>query len=163
LGVNGTETFSIQFVNTKRALITQFDGSATSSGSMDLQTQTNPPSLGSGGYAFILSGVDSNPGPLAYGGVFTIPSSGTTLQNGIYDVTEYELPVGRGNALSGTFTEPDSFGRGTIASNLPNYFNPDSGTALNYYVVGPEAIRIIDVDGPNSSAIGGSVCALAER
>jgi len=154
LGVNGTETFSIQFVNTKRALITQFDGSATSSGSMDLQTQTNPPSLGSGGYAFILSGVDSNPGPLAYGGVFTIPSSGTTLQNGIYDVTEYELPVGRGNALSGTFTEPDSFGRGTIASNLPNYFNPDSGTALNYYVVGPEAIRIIDVDGPNSSAIG---------
>src|SRR5208283_5183481 len=152
LGVYGTETFIVQFVNTKHALITQFDGSATSSGSMDLQTLTSPPSLSSGGYAFILSGVDSNPSPLAYGGVFTIPSSGTTLQNGIYDVTEYEQPVGRGNALSGTFTEPDSYGRGTIASNLVSYFDAETGAALSYYVVGPEAIRIIDVDGPNSSA-----------
>jgi len=154
LGVNGTETFSVQFVNTKHALITQFDGSATSSGSMDLQTLTSPPSLGSGGYAFILSGVDGGSGPLAYGGVFTIPSSGTTLQNGIYDVTEFAFPMARGNTLSGTFTEPDSYGRGTIASSLVNSANSDQGAALNYYVVGPEAIRIIDVDGPNSSAVG---------
>src|SRR5271157_5709154 len=153
LHVNGTETFSVQFVNTKHALIMQFDGSATSSGSMDLQTLTSPPSFGSGGYAFILSGVDEDIVPLAFGGVFTIPSSGTTLQNGIYDVTEFEVPVGRGNTLSGTFTEPDSFGRGTIASSLQNSTSFGSGTALNYYVVGPEAIRIIDVD-QGDSAVG---------
>ncbi|HKM79924.1 MAG TPA: hypothetical protein VJY15_03050 [Candidatus Acidoferrum sp.] len=154
LGVNGTETFSVQFVNTQHALIMQFDGSATSSGSMDLQTLTSPPSLSSGGYAFILSGMDVGYAPLAYGGVFTIPSSGTTLQNGIYDVTEYELPAGRGNALSGTFTEPDSFGRGTIASSLLNSFGNPSGDTLNYYVVGSEAIRIIDVDTSDASAVG---------
>ena len=48
---------AVQFVNTKHALISQFDGSATSSGSMDLQSATSAPN---GDYAFTLSGVDSN-------------------------------------------------------------------------------------------------------
>ena len=55
LGVNGTETLGVQFVNADHALITQFDGSATSSGSMDLQTLSGTPS---GGFAFTVNGVD---------------------------------------------------------------------------------------------------------
>lgn len=51
LGVSGSETLGVQFVNANHALIIQFDGSATSSGSMDLQTL---PSTPSGGYAFTL-------------------------------------------------------------------------------------------------------------
>jgi hypothetical protein len=51
-GVGGTETLGVQFANTKHALVVQFEGSATSSGSMDLQTLTSPLS---GGYAFTLS------------------------------------------------------------------------------------------------------------
>ena len=56
VGVNGIETFAVQFINASHALITQFDGSATSSGSLDLQTATS----GAGGnFAFTLSGLDT--------------------------------------------------------------------------------------------------------
>ncbi len=56
VGVNGIEKFAVQFINANHALITQFDGSATSSGSLDLQTATS----GAGGnFAFTLSGLDT--------------------------------------------------------------------------------------------------------
>jgi hypothetical protein len=69
VGTNGTETFAVQFVNTDHTLIMQFDGTATSSGSINLQTL---PSTLSGGYAFTISGVDPGYNPIAIGGVFSI-------------------------------------------------------------------------------------------
>ena len=133
LGVNGTETLGVQFANTNHALVVQFDGSATSSGSMDLQTLTSPLS---GGYAFTLSGVDTAYLPVVAGGVFSI--SGTAMQNGLLDVDD-DGTVTLGTAFSGTISAPDSFGRGTITGT-------GIAIAINYYIVGPEAIRIIDVD-----------------
>lgn|SRR5271165_472042 len=147
LGVNanGVEVFGVQFVNSSHALIMQFDGFATSSGSMDLQTL---PSSLSGGYAFALSGFDSSFTPIAFGGVFSV--NGTTLSNGIIDVNDAEnLGVTTGTAFSGTISTPDSFGRGTI-NGLNIGGNPVS---LKYYIVGPEAIRIVDVD-TSDSALG---------
>jgi hypothetical protein len=137
LGVGGVETLGVQFVNSNHALIMQFDGTATSSGSLDLQTL---PATLSGGYAFTFAGLDSSLGAVEFGGVFSI--TGTTLQNGLVDSNDNGA-VTTGTALSGAVSPADSFGRGTITSTL-NY----TGTpiALNYYVVGPEAIRIIDVD-----------------
>ncbi len=138
LGVSGTETLAVQFVNTKHALIIQFDGSATASGSMDMQTL---PSTLSGGYAFTLSGVDPIYYPVSRGGVFSI--SGTTLSNGIVDVNDAGT-VTTGTTFTGTLSAPDSFGRGTI-----------TGTGLAdtivYYIVGAEAMRIIDVDSADSA------------
>jgi hypothetical protein len=137
LGVNGIETLGVQFVNAKHALIVQFDGSATSSGSMDFQTL---PSTLSGGYAFTLSGVDaSSYSSVVYGGVFTI--TGNTLQ-GVYDADDLgssgTTPT-LGTAFTATISTADEFGRGTIlGSGIAN--------TLNYYIVGPEAIRVIDVD-----------------
>jgi len=145
LGVDGTEILGVQFVNSNHALIIQFDGSATSSGSMD--TQTLPSTL-SGGYAFTLSGVDGDYNPLVLGGVFSI--SGTTLQNGLYDINDEtdDKFVALGTAFTGTVSTPDSFGRGTITgTGLAGI----TGITLNYYIVGPEAIRIIDVDPYDSS------------
>jgi hypothetical protein len=144
LGVSGTETLGVQFVNSNHAQIIEFDGVSTSSGGMDLQ---NLPNALDGGYAFTMSGVDNNYGPAAFGGVFAI--SGSTLQNGQVDENDYGT-VTTGTALSGTVSDFDTFGRGTITTSL-NY----GGTpiALNYYVVTPEAIRIIDVD-TSDSAIG---------
>jgi hypothetical protein len=143
VGVNGVETFAIQFVNGKHALLTQFDGSATSSGSLDFQTLSS--TLTDGNYAFTLSGVDPGYYSIVYGGVFTISNTGTSLA-GTYDVDDFNAgtaPV-LGTPFSGTIGPPDTFGRGTITSTL--------GIALSYYVVGPEAIRIIDVD-PSSPGV----------
>ena len=137
VGVGGTETLGVQFVNVKHALIVQFDGSATSSGSMDMQTL---PSTPSGNYAFTLSGVDSSYAPQALGGVFTI--SGTSM-SGVVDVND-DGYVTTGNSFNATLSSADSFGRGTITG---------TGTTLVYYIVGPEVIRIIDVD-TTDSAVG---------
>jgi hypothetical protein len=133
VGFNGTETLGVQFVNTKHALVAQFDGTATSSGSMDLQTLSVAPS---GPFAFAVSGVDGFYLPLVAGGVFTI--SGTSMQNGLVDADDAGT-VSLGVPFTGTISAPDSFGRGTIT-------NTGIAITLIYYLVGPKAIRIIDMD-----------------
>jgi len=62
IGVAGVETINAAVVSGARGLINQFDGSATSSGTLDLQTTTQA-SLG--GYAFFVSGSDVNGFPAA--------------------------------------------------------------------------------------------------
>ena len=141
VGVKGIEKFAVQFVNANHALITQFDGSATSSGSFDLQTATS----GAGGnFAFTLSGLDTNPIlAVAYGGVFS-NTSGTI--HGTYD----ENGAGKvllGNTLTATDNGvgADVYGRGSITG----FTDPNNGNApisLVYYIVGSEVLRIIDVD-----------------
>jgi hypothetical protein len=143
LGVSGSETFGVQFVNTGHALIGQFDGTATSSGSMDMQTL---PSTPSGNYAFTISGVSALYSQIAFGGVFSI--SGTSLSNGILDVNDAQSNVETGVAFTATtISAADAFGRGTIGGFSIDGFP----IALNYYIVGPKVIRIIDVDTTDSS------------
>jgi hypothetical protein len=148
---NGIETLGVQFVNSNHALIIQFDGTTTSSGSLDQQTL---PSSLDGGYAFTLSGLDPSLFPVAFGGVFSI--SGTALQNGKLDTNDAGS-VTPAAPLSGTLSSLsgplfDSFGRGTITSSIM-YSVIGTPVVLNYYVVGPEVMRIIDVDSTDS-AIG---------
>lgn len=144
LGVAGTETLAVQFVNVNHSLIMQFDGTGTSSGSLDLQDLSSAPS---GGFAFTLSGVDSaNYAPVAFGGVFSI--SGTTLSNGLSDINDFGT-VSTANPFSGTLSAADAYGRGTITGI--NFLG--AAFLINYYIVGPEAMRIIDVD-LSDSAVG---------
>ncbi len=139
LGASGVETFGVQFVNTNHAIIIQFDGSATSSGSLDMQTVAAP----SNGYAFTLSGIDYNYNPVAFGGVFAVSGSGNV--SGTADVNDSGT-VATGKSFTGAFATADAYGRGQITGVTVN------GVALTlaYYIVGPEAIRIIDVDTPTS-------------
>jgi hypothetical protein len=149
LGVAGTETLGVQFVNGNHALIIQFDGSATSSGSMDFQTI---PATLSGGFAFAISGVNTSyvletrsvSNSIVSGGVFT--TDGVNVTNGQVDVNDGGTITAHGVAFTGTMTGPDAFGRGTFASS----YTADS---FAFYVVGPEALRIIDVDA-GDSAVG---------
>jgi len=80
-GNNGVETLGVQFVNASHALVIQFDGSATSSGSLDLQT---PSSTLGGGYASLFQGGQVRSAECARG-VFTVTGgtavSGTVDQN----------------------------------------------------------------------------------
>ncbi len=140
VGASDTETFGVQFVNTNHALLMQFDGTATSSGSMDLQTLAAP----SGAYSFTASGVDPGYFPIAVGGVFSI--SGTALTGGTFDVND-DGSVTTGVSFTATVSASDSFGRGTITGAFAFGGVP---VALVYYVVGPEVIRIIDVDTSDS-------------
>jgi hypothetical protein len=141
VGVKGIETFAVQFINASHALITQFDKSATSSGSFDLQTAT---SSAGGNFAFTLSGLDTtNESTVAYGGVFSNTSGSI---DGTYDENDFGKAL-VGNPLTATDNGvgADVYGRGSITG----FTDPNNGNApiaLVYYVVGPEVLRIIDVD-----------------
>lgn len=147
VGVNGVETFAVQFVNANHALISQFDASATSSGSFDLQTVTTP---ASGNYAFSIAGVDDNLpqssyGSFAVGGVVNVSSS---AMSGIYDINDANTGADLGgNPFTGaTVNSTDQYGRGTV-SGLPFLATT---TNLVFYVVGPatgsQALRLIAMD-----------------
>ena len=141
LGVNGTETLALNFVNNDHALIIQADESATSSGSFDLQTLPSPPA---GGFAFAVSGAGNTGHTHFFGGVFS--AAGTSVSSGIFDENN-NGDVAFNNSFTGTLSTADSFGRGTLTGT------GIAGTIV-YYIVGPEALRLIDVD--SSSTFVGS-------
>jgi len=146
VGAAGIETFAIQFTNASHALITQFDGSATSSGSFDLQTAS---SESGGNFAFTLSGLNFAGFPFAFGGVFSDASGAI---HGTYDENDAGAVL-PGNALTATDNGvgTDVFGRGSITG----FTDPHNGNApisLVYYVVGPEVLRIIDIDADDAMA-----------
>lgn len=129
------ETFSIVQANTKHLLITEFDNSATSAGSMDLQT--SPTTTPAGGNAFALL---DNWNLMCFGGVITA-SNGNVVGEGDDDET------GNPNfqfQIVGSVTPPDSYGRGLI--DLYDY-TYDGNLEFAYYVVGPEAFRLVETDG----------------
>jgi hypothetical protein len=136
LGVNGTETFAVAFSNANHALISQFDGSATSSGSLDLQTST---ALPSGAFSFVAAGSGVNTEPVVEGGVFSVDGSGNITGMGDLndggDVTR-GTPILAGAMLSA----PDSFGRGTVTTDTVIF-----GT-VNYYTVSPKVFRIVETE-----------------
>lgn len=149
LGVGGTETLGIQYVNANHALVIQFDGSATSSGSMDLQTLPNPLSPPSGSFAFTLSGQGADTNSVVAGGVLT--SDGGSVTTGMFDVDDNgDATLGTG-ITGGTFSLPNSFGRGTVS--VTTSIDGLLPVTINYYTVGPKVIRLIDKDS-SDSAIG---------
>ncbi len=133
LGVNGTETLALNFVNNNHALIIQADESATSSGSFDLQTL---PSTPAGGFSFAVSGAGNTGHTHFFGGVFSV--SGTSVSSGTFDVNN-NGSISPNNSFTGTLSAADSFGRGTLTGTGM------AGTIV-YYMVGPEVLRLIDVD-----------------
>jgi len=130
LGGNGQETFHASLVSPSKALLTEFDNWATSSGELDLQTSLSPlcPSAPATpcGYAFFISSAPSESAPLSLGGVITIDGadggisgmnmtsvfdanqsqSGTTLQNQAFSASSVGTPDGFGYvqfSLNSTF------------------------------------------------------------
>jgi hypothetical protein len=145
---NGIETFSIVLTSAAHALITQFDGTATSSGSLDAQA---PEALVAaaldGAFAFTTQGVDvAYNQPIARGGVLIMSPSSGTVTSGTY----FENDGGATfyAATAGSVTAPDAFGRGTIALDV----NVD----FTYYAVEGRVLRLVEKGYP-SFMTGGSM------
>ena len=129
------ETFSITVVNNDHILITEFDSGATASGSLDLQTA--PTSVPTGGNAFALL---DTAGADAFGGVLTSNGTISTASEADDDLSgspDFDF------TMAAAFTAPDVNGRGTITFTDPNF----GLFTVAYYVVGPEAFRLIEFDG----------------
>jgi len=133
------ETLSISVVNDNHILITQFDSNATASGSLDLQTA--PTSVPTGGNAFAFF---DETDAFAVGGVLTSNGTAITASEADDDIggtATFDFAL---SCTSPCITAPDASGRGTITFTDPN---AAVQTALAYYVVGPEAFRLIEFDG----------------
>ena len=136
LGVGGTETLALARVNNQHVLITQFDGGATASGSLDFQTFfPNMSGQIANGYSFLLSGGGSG-GGLVVGGVFTSDGGGN-LMSVVMD-QDVAGTANLGIQTTGTYVAPDAYGRGRATFD---------GLNFSYYIIGVEALRMIETDG----------------
>jgi hypothetical protein len=132
VGSSGTETFSFALVNSKHAIIGEFDAGASSSGSFDLQTvsSTTVAAL-NGHFVFTVSGKNGTKAE-AFGGLLTANGAGGLSVAGL-DSNEGGT-VNRGGTNTTTYTAPDAAGRGTMAFG---------GTSFVYYIVTPKVLRIV--------------------
>jgi hypothetical protein len=132
---NGVETFSIAVTSSTHALIIQFDGTATSSGTLDFQSPSAlDPDLISGAFAYTTQGIDITAQvPISAGGVLLMSASSGSIAEGTY----YENDGGSTftSSLAGSVTAPDSFGRGTIAFSVSGQYA--------YYAVQGQVLRLV--------------------
>jgi len=145
-----TLKFSFVFTSASHALMVEVDGDPAS-GTLDLQQPAGASFTAgqiSGNYSFAMDGVD-NSGALKH-----MSLAGSFAADGIGSLTGGTLDINNGGTFSttsftGTFTAPDSNGRGTMHVN--------AGRSFVYYIISPKVLRVLE--GDNISFVGGSAYA----
>ncbi len=161
IGQLGIENLSLVFLSSSQALIATFDNASlqesfeTSSGSLDLQTSKSVPT---GGYAFAVNGTDLSFLPMAMGGVLKIDSPNAISGAGSVADQDDSGTVFPNATLSGTLTNPDSFG--ALKFNLTASF---TSTPIQFtgYLVDAQHIKLIESDISGSGTGFGSTAGVA--
>jgi len=167
LTVNGGSTIALQAVlmNNQHGLVIEYDGTATGSGTIDLQ---NPADFTLGGpFVFSFGGADGvNLFPLAVGGKFTASSGNIPNTNAIVDVNDsgdvngncpsLNCNVAPGlpdTSLSGSYSFDQNnlpYGRGTITLNATGFsvftFSGTTQVTFAFYVVDSTHIHLVETD-----------------
>ncbi len=156
IGVAGIETLNGALVSSSKARITEFDASASASGTLRLQTSTTATFPES--YAFTVSGIDTNGNALAIGGIINVDGASGTISgaNSIFDAND---------GGSGTTFQGETFGAGSVSA--PDAFgrivftlNPTDSTdfpqiLLVGYIVDNTHIQLVEADDASVAATGG--------
>lgn len=157
VGVGGVETVRGTRVSATRVLISEFDTSATATGSIDLQTEASAPQ---GSYAFGLQGTDTTNGnPLVVGGILSFSGAALTPGGSVFDLndgpTNGSLILRGEEFASGSVGAPDAFGRALI-DLVPSAASGVSEFKLAAYVVGPGGVYLIEdqADALNANLAG---------
>jgi hypothetical protein len=150
VGIQGTETLEVALISTTSALLSEFDASASSSGTLDMQaTGLSTPS---GGYAFSTIGLDRSGSPLALGGIINVDGSGVISGTGsVFDMNDHGVLSPDQSFAASTVTAPDSLGRVSFL------LNPDPASSvppftLAGYMVDASHLRLVEA----SDSLGGS-------
>ena len=178
----GQVTLDASLVSTSKALLTEYDGWASGSGELDLQSTTL--ATPTGGYAFYMNGADINFSPISLGGVVnvdnaggagTISGTGSVMDindTGSTPTTLYPTQALAANASS--VTSPDSFGyvrfelnadctQATIDQSLcePIGNGIDASLVTDGYMVDNNHIRLVEnyYNDSLSASIGGTALA----
>jgi hypothetical protein len=126
------------------------DFSETARGTMDLQTSKAAPT---GGYAFVVNGIDTFLEPMGMGGVFNIDSANTISGTGSVIDQNLAGTLTLKQGLSGTVSAPGGFGAVTLSLNVPTF---PTFAALQFtgYIVDATHIALIESDNPDGSGAG---------
>jgi hypothetical protein len=162
IGQAGIENLSFVVLDNTRALIQTFDDTTlptlsaeASSGTLELQTSSAAPT---GGYAFVVGGVDVTSVPMSLGGVLNIDSPNTISGNGsVADENGISTGLSPANTISGTLTSPDPLG--AVTFNLTAGFAP----SLHFtgYIVDATHMKLIETDIDGTGAGFGSTAGVA--
>ena len=161
IGQLGVENLSLVFLSGSQGLIATFDdpnlqpSNETSSGTLDLQTSSAAPT---GGYAFAVSGTDLIFDAMSIGGVLNIDSPKKISGKGSVADQDLAGSLISKATLSGTTSDPDSFG--SFKVTLTTAFAP---TPIQFtgYMVDSTHIKLIESDNDGSGTGFGSTAGVA--
>jgi len=140
-GANMTFDFVLQ--NSSHGLITQFDGNASGSGTIDAQTSSLTQASLAGPFAFSFSGVDGNTGnPLATVGAFTLDQNGNiTAGGGAEDFNDANIASPYSNAAltGGVALGPSSTPATVLSSAL-------GSLTFDVYAIDSTHLKFIETD-----------------
>ena len=140
------EHFSLAVVSRTKALIADVDAPQTSVGTLEIQSSTDLPT---GGYAFVVNGIDATTTPTAIGGVVNIDSPGVISGNGSLADQDYNaalLTCGPPHGLTGTVAQSTSATGGKVVFDLTGT-NCFGFAEFTGYIVDSTHIRLIETDG----------------
>jgi hypothetical protein len=146
IGVNGVETLRGTVVSASRVLISEFDVSATGTGSLDLRAST---ASTEGGYAFAVSGTDVHGNNITLGGVLDFNAGTLMTSTSVFDVGVFNLATDTSSSAlrqgfqSGSVSQPDQFGR-VVISLTPNVGSGVPAFALAGYLVDATRIQLVE-------------------
>ncbi len=159
VGVSGVETLNLTQRPSKpnQGSIIEFDASGTAVGQWRLQNATAAAATPSAGYAFEVSGFDSDEDALSIGGIINVDGVGTISGTGsIFDAND----GGSGTTFQGeTFTAstvsaPDAFGRVAFTLN-PTDTTDFPQIILVGYIVDSSRIALVETKDAYGGTTGG--------
>jgi hypothetical protein len=161
VGYKGTETFDGSLYCTCKAALTEFDGGASGSGTLDLQTQPIATPAAGAGYAFAIAGAVPDEGgdvPFAMGGILDFNGTGgITTSGSVFDVNDAALaePFPDQSFTSGAVGTVDSLGRVDITLT-PSAISGLPAITLAAYIVDNTRIRLVEETDSLGGITGGS-------
>jgi hypothetical protein len=165
-------TFTLQATlqNSQHALLVDFDSFATGSGTLDAQNTAafNPLS---GNFAFQYSGVDTTAKSVASiyaAGAFlgngnSIPVNPVNAPTNVQDIVDNALStpvITNDQTLSGTYSNPDANGRGTITMNSTEVVTAAATTyavTFAYYIIDQTHLKIVEIDSAQAQVLAGDI------
>ncbi len=151
----------------RQALLVRFDGTATGSGTIDLQNTAQLSSLSSisGNYVFNLSGLDSDAVPLQMAGIFAADGSGNIPINSgeedINDSGDSETQLNSPDlSLNGTYSLDAGrlgSGRGFITLNNTSGATIVHSAEFAFYMVDSTHLKLVEID--SNALLSGDVYA----
>lgn len=138
--------YSLTATSSSHAMLSEVDEMGDLTGALDLQSANFSAAQFAGNYSFVSAGENiARSVPMNFGGIFTADGA-SSIGSGTLDINA--AGTYRTGPFTATFTPPDGYGRGTVT------FASASPVSFAYYIVGPEVIRLVEIDATTAVTAG---------